>query len=263
MTTTAKRIGLGAFAASVLGGGLYATRGLWMPGGSVVDVDEGPADGLPAAVPEEPSLIKTGVMAADDVAMLIKLERESGIHGIALFLAAVGATESNWKSEQRYSAHNTRASEVAASARALAGGMKRGYPQPKYFKEAAAFGSGGLYGLLCPYALWSGKRDKVVLDWKPEDALFDPVVASCLAADFVYRYYLNGIRTWLQCRVAWKSLKYALNEPDSDGEKTKQVVANMVEKTLAQGLDAVLPNPLDVSRYPGLRELMRRMGVQL
>lgn len=206
------------------------------------------------------SLIQTGVMAAEDVQRLVELERAAEIPGLARFLAAVGATESNWASPTRYSAHNDSASEVNASAAAVKGGLDRGLPPLGKGSAAAEFGSGGLFGLLAPYALWAGGPDYPLVD-RPPEIVFDPKIAGAIAADMVKRLRKRGIASWDQMKVAWKGLGLALGDPTLASKVSQQVLARAEKRAKEQGLDPTfLDDPIDVSAYPGLTALLARLG---
>lgn len=205
------------------------------------------------------SLVQTGVMVSQDVALLSATEQAAKIPGLARYLAAVGAGESNWKSPTRWRARNDSKGETAASLAAVKGGLERGLPPLNFAEFAAGFGSGGMFGILAPYGLWSGRPDYPLVE-KPPDVIFIPEVSCAIAADMVVRNRKRGVKTWWQMRVAWKSLKVALEDPGLLSDTSRAVLGRMAKRTAEQGLQQPENTPIETDDYPGMATLLDLLG---
>lgn len=180
-------------------------------------------------------------------AWLDAAEAASGIDGLTDFLTIVAAGESNFVT----TAHNDSAGEVEKSAAAYAKQAPKN-PPLLYGQAAAAFGSGGLFGALAPYFLWSGFHElgaQAPLLGEPPERMFDPAAACFAAAVFVYRVTTAwGATDWADVRAAWASPSL-LKEPRGPvyWEKRNKFPA----VAAAAGVDPASLPPLDVSAWPG------------
>jgi len=206
--------------------------------------------------------IDLGDVSMVDRERLFAAEQAAQIPGLAVFLAVVGAGESNWKASNPWAAHNLDKQETDASRDAYLAGVKAGLPAMAHAEEVKAFGSGGAFALIAPYALWSGRPSRPLLNEAP-DILFDPATSLACAADTVVRLAAyKQVTSWRHVRVAWAALKIVKNDPSLTSEKAQAVLARMVKRTTEQGLAPLLPRldaKPDVSKYPGLPMVLDRL----
>lgn len=225
--------------------------------------DEGEGSGPSEGTPMPTEAFGT-VLSAADLASLRAVEDAAQIPDLAAFLAIVGAGESNWKSPNPWTAHNLDPKEVDASSKAVDAGVKRGLPPLKYEAEARKWGSGGAFGLLAPYALWSGRSSDYPLRDRPPDQIFDRSIQLACAADTVARLARQDVvHQWLACRVAWKGLQIVKDDPSLAGKEAQDVLARMHKRVGQQNLDALLPvlsRTINTSAYPGLSATLERLG---
>lgn len=185
--------------------------------------------------------------------LLLRVEAASGIFGAARFLAVASWRESRWQAD----AHNDSAKEVTASSDAYA--ARSGDLPPLAFGAAAAdFGSGGLFGLLAPYYLWSGVNEvgaKAPLLDMPPASMFDPVLSAFGAAVYMQRIVANyGPDDWADVRAGWASP--TLLTSARGGDKYNEVRARFLADAKAVGIDlddrATMPATPSAKAWPGV-----------
>ena len=154
-------------------------------------------------------------------------------------------------------AQNKDANEVKASQDALANGLKRGNPSPKYGQELAAFGSGGLFGALGPYFGWIGLDENYMPFLRRKAAtILNADAAAVFGCHYAWRiltYYRpkNRTMTWFDLRTGWASPSALKNSPD--GTTAQAVRGRMVEDINALGLQWLANAPVPVpTLYPGI-----------
>lgn len=118
--------------------------------------------------------------------LFLLMEEASGIKGAGRIFAVIAKRESVGF---QINAHNADSRETLASCRAYANRRDKN-PPLTYGVDAALFGSGGLFGALAPYFLWtavmSKKNNAPLLSYPPE-AMFLPRVAGFAAAVYMFR----------------------------------------------------------------------------
>lgn len=146
-----------------------------------------------------------GKTPADLRPLFMLMEEASRIKGSGRIFAVIAKRESIGF---QIDAHNTTDHEVGASCDAYVN--RRGKNPPLvYGVDAALFGSGGLFGALAPYFLWtaitSKKKNAPLLQYPPE-AMFLPRVAGFAAAVFMFRLlHYHRIEDHGDIKVGWGS----------------------------------------------------------
>jgi len=192
--------------------------------------------------------------------LLLRAEAAARIPGAARFLAVASWRESRWHAD----AHNQRDSEVAASRSAYE--SRRGeLPQLAHGEEGADFGSGGLFGLLAPYFLWSGVPevgDDAPLLGKRPTAMFDPATSAFAAAVYMQRLLAPHYHPddWADVRAGWASP--SLLTSARGGTTYNEVRARFLADAAEVGIDlddpATMPHP-SASDWPGVLEVYRAL----
>ncbi len=199
----------------------------------------------------------------EDLRRLAEIELASAIPGLARFLATVGATESNWTIEDPWSVRNDRAAEVAGSTAAVKAlakvGVQLGHPD-----DAAAFGSGGAFGLLLPYALAAGKPERPLANVTGQEFLDNWRMQAAAAADMVVRLVASGAaKTWRQARVAWDSPANAKKDPTLTGAASLSVLNRTRSRLQERGFGDLWPladSEILTASYPGMSHVLKELA---
>ncbi len=189
--------------------------------------------------------------------LLVLIEEVSRIPGVSRVLSVFAYRESRYIS----TAHNGNAAgeqdERDDSRRAYANNKGRN-PPLRYGEQAAEFGSGGLFGLLAPYFLWTGVPElgkKAPLLNAPPSLVFQPRAAAFGAAVYMQRlltqYRIDDIP---DLKVGWANP--GLLGKGRGGETYQSVRARFLEDVKTVGIDLAdtqtIPPKLDASAWPGV-----------
>ena len=196
---------------------------------------------------------------------LLIAEEASNIAGAARILAVIAYRESRFDPQ----AHNGDApgeeSERNASWRAYTLNKARN-PPLAYGETAAAFGSGGLFGALAPYFLWTGIQemgDRAPLLAADPRIMFLPRVATFAACVFLARLLKNyDVQDLPDIKVGWGSI--SLLKGDARGGETYQRIRNdFVADANTLGIDladaATIPPRLSADQWPGAAKVFERI----
>jgi hypothetical protein len=196
---------------------------------------------------------------------LVEAEQASNIPGAARILAIIAYRESRFEP----TAHNGDApgeqSERNASWRAYTQNKARN-PALAYGEVAAAFGSGGLFGALAPYFLWTGIQEmgaKAPLLAADPRIMFVPQVATFAACVFMARLLKHyDVRDLPDIKVGWGSV--SLLKGDARGGETYQRIRNdFVADATTLGIDlndaATIPPRLSADHWPGVAAVFERL----
>ncbi|MFY0539988.1 hypothetical protein [Nannocystis pusilla] len=135
-------------------------------------------------------------------------------------------------------------------------------------EEAAAFGSGGLFGLLAPYYLWSGwnslKEKAPLLDAEPQTVFFER--CATFAGIEYMRRLLTGydIRDHADVKVGWASVSL-LSDKNRGGEDYMAVRTRFAEDVQESGIDlGKLPDIKQMiddakKRWPGVQAVFDKL----
>jgi len=132
------------------------------------------------------------------------MEEVAKIPGSARIFAVIAKRESGFVT----TAQNKSAAERDASRRGYNNSKARN-PPLRYGEQAADFGSGGLFGALAPYFLWTGVPEvgsKAPLLRAPPEIMFQPRVAAFGAAVYLQRLLANyRIDDHADIKAGWAS----------------------------------------------------------
>ena len=208
---------------------------------------------LPADVSGFDLTSKWGQTPRDLRPLFALMERVSGIDGAGRIFAIIAKREAGFVA----TAHNSSAHETGASRRAYQNAKGRNQPL-KYGVEAGEFGSGGLFGALAPYYLWTGvqeaKANAPLLNSRPE-IMFLPRVAGFGACVYMQRLLDNyQIDDHADIKVGWASP--SLLKKGRGGDKYKAVRDRFFSDAKKLGVDladtSTIPAKLSASRWPGV-----------
>jgi hypothetical protein len=192
------------------------------------------------------------------------MERLSGIDGAGRIFATIAKRESAFVA----TALNDSEAERKASRRAY-DNMKDRNPALAYGMQAAEFGSGGLFGALAPYFLWTGvpeEGDAAPLLQSPPNVMFLPRVAGFAACVYLQRLVAHyRLDDHLDIKAGWASP--SLLKADR-GSKTYQAVRDRFNSDAIElGVDlediTTIPKTLSAARWPGVPKLFADLVGQL
>ena len=190
-------------------------------------------------------------------ALFLLIEEITRIFGAARYLAIVAKRESAFVT----AAHNGNAAneqdERDDSRKAYANNKDRN-PPLRYGEQAADFGSGGLFGLLAPYFLWTGVPEvgaKAPLLNAPPEIVFQPRAAAFGAAVYMQRilkhYRVDDVA---DIKVGWANP--GLLGKSRGGATYNDVRARFLADAKSLGIDladaTTIPAKLDPSAWPGV-----------
>ncbi|MBL8971951.1 MAG: hypothetical protein JNK56_15280 [Myxococcales bacterium] len=212
---------------------------------------------LPSAADVKGDLSRNwGETPFDLRALFLLMEETSRIVGSARIFAVIAYRESRFVT----TAHNGDAvgeqGERDASLRAYTNN-KANNPPLRYGEQAAAFGSGGLFGLLAPYFLWTGVpevKTKAPLLGAPPELMFQPRAAAFGATVYLQRilksYRVDDIP---DIKAGWASPSLLTTARGSSDYNDAR--ARFLADVKAVGIDladATIPPKLDASAWPGV-----------
>lgn len=246
-----------------VGGALLYSRRASAAGLPAPAPDPGPAPNielapLPKASEVAGDLLRNwGDTPSDLRALLMAMEEASRMEGSSRVFAVIAYRESRFVT----SAHNGNAAaeqdERDSSRRAYDNNKGRN-PPLKYGEQAANFGSGGLFGALAPYFLWTGVPEvgkKAPLLNAPPELLFQPRAAAFGAAVYMQRllahYRVDDIA---DIKVGWANPGLLGNGRGSN--TYLDVRARVLADAQTLGIDltdaATVPPKLNASAWPGV-----------
>jgi len=180
------------------------------------------------------------------------MERVSQIDGSARIFALISFREAGFKP----AAHNDSKSEVDGSRRGYKNAKDRNLPL-KFGDASGEFGSGGLFGALAPYFLWTGVQElksKAPLLNAPPEVMFLPRVAAFGAVVYMQRllkYY--QIDDHADIKAGWASPTLLKN--GRGGATYSAVRTRFYSDAVRLGLDledtTTIPKELSSARWPG------------
>ncbi|MBZ5709656.1 hypothetical protein K7C98_10315 [Nannocystis pusilla] len=225
---------------------------------------------LPTAADVKGDLMRNWGKTPQELRPLLLLAEEvSGIVGAGRILSIVAYRESGgWIP----TAHNgddpaKEAAERDASLRAYNNSKDRNKSTPLVYAQAAAnFGSGGLYGALAPYFLWTGvqeMKDKAPLLGSDPRIMFLPRVATFGAIVYLQRLLDNyTIADHYDIKAGWASPSLLVGT--ARGNATyKAVRQRFAEDVAAVGIDlndtTTIPAQLSAAKWPGVATVFQKI----
>lgn len=211
-----------------------------------------------------------GIVPADLRGLLLAIEEATGIVGSARFLGGVGYQESRFKTNAHNGDEFEEQSERNGSWRAYYNNKDRN-PPLMFGERAANFGSGGLFGMLAPYALWTGVqelKDKAPLLNSDPRILFLPRVSAFCAAVYLQRVLTyHDVRDMADIKVGWGSVSLLTDKgrQDADYSRIRNKWAEDMKKV---GIDfgdvATIPKMLaPPAKWPGVQAVFDKLVVKL
>lgn len=180
--------------------------------------------------------------------LLLLAEQSSGIAGAARILAVVARGESRFVA----TAHNEKARSQEAW-----DNNKGTNPPLRYGAAAAAFGSGGLFGAMAPYFLWTGVRelgDQAPLLRAPPQLVFEPRAATFGAICYLQRILQYPMIDVVDVKPGWR--RHSLLTSGRGSPEYLEVRGRFLADAQALGVDlfdaATIPPLLDASAWPGV-----------
>jgi len=260
------------------------TRGIWMTLGATVGVGgalllsrranaASPA-GAPAGNDTPPPVIELAPLPrAGDVSgdlsrnwgetpfdlrpLFTLMEETSRIPGSGRIFSVIASRESHFVVNAQNGDAAGEQGERDASARAYANNKDRN-PPLRYGAQAAAFGSGGLFGALAPYFLWTGVPEvgaKAPLLSAPPELMFQPRAAAFAATVYLQRLLkAYRIDDHADIKAGWASP--TLLTSARGGKDYQDVRARFLADAKTLGIDLTdtitIPPKLDASAWPGV-----------
>jgi hypothetical protein len=138
-------------------------------------------------------------------------------------------------------------------------------------EQAANFGSGGLFGALAPYALWTGVqelKDRAPLLGSDPRILFLPRVAAFCAAVYLQRVLAyHDVRDIPDLKVGWGSVSLLTEQGRKDADYMR-IRNKWTEDLKKVGIDmgdvATVPKMLVASpKWPGVQAVFDQLVVKL
>ena len=211
-----------------------------------------------------------GIVPGDLRALLLAIEEATTIVGAARFLGTVAYQESRFKTNAQNGDEFDEQGERNAAYRAYYN-YKDKNPPLMFGEQAANFGSGGLFGALAPFALWSGVqelKDKAPLLGSDPRILFLPRVAAFCAAIYLQRvltYY--EVRDMADIKVGWGSVSLLTEAGRKDADYMR-IRNKWAEDTKKVGIDfgdvATIPKMLaPPQKWPGVKAVFDALVVKL
>ena len=189
--------------------------------------------------------------------LLLLVEQASGIAGAARILDVIAKRESNFQSDaHNHGSQGEGQAERNASFRAYQA-RKAVNPPLMHGDAAADFGSGGLFGALAPYFLWTGVAelgDKApLLNSRPE-IMFLPRVAAFAAAVYLQRLLAKyELKDHGDIKVGWGSIDVLTKRSEPTYSKIRE---RFFEDAKSLGIDladtTTIPAKLSADKWPGV-----------
>ena len=189
--------------------------------------------------------------------LFMLMEETSRIKGAARVLAVIAYRESRFVTTAQNGNATGEQDEREGSRNAYTNNKDRN-PPLRYGEQAAEFGSGGLFGLLAPYFLWTGVPEigkKAPLLKAAPTLVFQPRAAAFGAAVYMQRllsqYRVDDVP---DLKVGWANP--GLLGKSRGGEKYQDVRTRFLEDVKTVGIDLAdvdtIPTKLDASAWPGV-----------
>ncbi len=189
--------------------------------------------------------------------LFLLVEETSRIEGSGRVLAAIAYHESHFVTTAHNGDTEIDQAERDSSRSAYTNNKDRN-PPLRYGEEAAEFGSGGLFGLLAPYFLWTGVPEvgkKAPLLNAPPSLMFQPRAAAFAAAVYMQRLLTQyRIDDHTDLKVGWANP--GLLGKSRGSAKYNEVRARFLADVKTLGINLAdsntIPAKLDASAWPGV-----------
>lgn len=224
---------------------------------------------LPTAKDVLGDLSKNWGKTPNDLRALFQLAEEaSGIKGAGRVLATISKRESGFVTTAQNGDEVDEATERAASRKGYENNKAKN-PPLQYGEAAADFGSGGLFGALAPYFLWTGVPEigaKAPLLSADPRIMFLPRVATFGAIVYMQRILANYKTVDIgDIKVGWASPSLLIDPPKGGrgGETYNEVRERFFGDAASLGIDlndqATIPWPMSTKNWPGVLKVFERI----
>jgi hypothetical protein len=222
----------------------------------------GTSHALPTAADVKGDLVRNwGKTPADLRPLFLKMEEASGIVGAGRIFSLIAHRESRYQATAHNGNDQPEQAERDASAKAYANNKARNPPLAAG-EAAAAFGSGGLFGALAPYFLWTGVQElgaKAPLLGADPRVMFEPRIAGFAACVYLQRLLANyDIQDHADIKVGWGSVSL-LKPPGRGGETYHAIRTRFLADAATLGIDltdvATIPRNLRATAWPGVAKV--------
>jgi hypothetical protein len=192
-------------------------------------------------------------------------EEASGIDGAGHILALIAFRESRFEATAHNGDAEAEESERSASWKAYQQNKARN-PPLAHGEAAAAFGSGGLFGALAPYFLWTGVQElgaKAPLLGADPRIMFVPRVATFAACVYLARLLKHyEVRDLPDIKVGWGSVSLLKGEGRSS-EAYQSIRDRFIADAAELGIDltdtTTIPARLSADAWPGVAKVFERV----
>ncbi len=189
--------------------------------------------------------------------LFMYIEQVCGITGAGRILSVIASRESSYVTTAQNGNAAKEQDERDDSRDAYMNNKGRN-PPLRYGEEAAAFGSGGLFGQLAPYFLWTGVPEigkKAPLLNAPPSLMFQPRAAGFAAAVYMQRLLTQyRVDDHADLKAGWANP--GLLGKGRGSAKYQEVRARFLEDAKKVGIDLAdtdtIPAKLDASAWPGV-----------
>lgn len=189
--------------------------------------------------------------------LFVAMERVSGITGSARIFSVIAWGESRWIN----TAHNNDSKEIAGSRAAIEN--RKNNPKLKYEQEAADFGSGGLFGALAPYFLWTGVPEigtRAPLLDAPPTLMFTPRYAAFAAIVYLKRLIRGyDLIDHLDIKVGWANPSILRNRSGSYQDIRNKFQLHATTVGIDLNDTTTIPKTLNADQWPGILPAYRQM----
>jgi len=239
------------------------------PGGAGSTPPGSDLDALPTAGDAAGDLVTNwGDTPVDLRPLFDKMQTVSRIAGSARIFAVIAFRESGFVTTAQNGNAEGEQDERDDSRAAYKNNKDRN-PPLKYGEQAAEFGSGGLFGLLAPYFLWTGVPEvgkKAPLLQSPPELVFQPRVAAFAACVYLQRLLANyRIDDHADIKAGWASP--SLLKSGRGKEQYNHVRARFFEDAINLGIDlldtSTIPSKLSASAWPGVPAVWKALVGEL
>lgn len=252
---------------------LGAAGGAFLLGRKASAADAQPDDGgspnvqlepLPTAADIAGDLLKNWGDTPNDLRPLfVQMEEVSQIVGSARVFAVIAFRESSFVSNAQ-NGNAAKEQDERDSSRAAYDNNKGRNPPLKYGEDAANFGSGGLFGALAPYFLWTGVPEvgtKAPLLAQHPEIVFQPRAAAFGAVVMMQRILSNyRVDDIADIKVGWANPGLL---GASRGSKTYNDVRTRfladAEKLGINLNDPTIPSQLSAKLWPGVPAVFKAL----
>lgn len=189
--------------------------------------------------------------------LFMLMEETSKIVGSARVFAIIAYRESRFVTTAHNGNANGEQDERDESRRAYVNNKDRN-PPLRYGQQAAEFGSGGLFGALAPYFLWTGVPEvgsRAPLLNAPPEIIFQPRAAAFGACVYMQRILANyRVEDIPDIKVGWANP--SLLGKDRGSQRYHDVRSRFLADAKTLGVDladtSTIPPKLDASAWPGV-----------